>query len=299
MAKRFKAKTKSKYKIIKIIVVLLIVYVSFGLIYNLIYNLYLSRLSNEEVIALIIKNSKNGKLKWGLDKIQNPQVILEDVFTFKEENTGKGKEVVVGEVPKVYIYNTHETEGYSDKYLEVYNIKPNVKMMSYILKDYLNDLGINAIVEDKSVTDVLKKNGWSYKYSYDASKELVVPVLQANTGLGLVVDLHRDSAPLSKTLLETTDTKYARILFVVGKEYEGYEVNQKVAERLKTLLEEEVPGITRGLSLKEGDGVNGIYNQNLSSHSVLIELGGQYNEIEEINNTLKVLAKVFLRYLEE
>ena len=30
-----------------------------------------------------------------------------------------------------------------------------------------------------------------------------------------------------------------------------------------------------------------------------IELGGQYNEIEELNNTLEILSKVILKYKEE
>ena len=44
--------------------------------------------------------------------------------------------------------------------------------------------------------------------------------------------------------------------------------------------------------------MNGVYNQDLSPKSILIELGGQYNEIEELNNTIKVLAKVILKYIE-
>ncbi len=299
MAKRFKGKHRKKYNVLKILMLIILIYISFNLIYNLIYNLYLSKLNNDEIIAHIIENSKNGKNSKGiLNKYQNPQIILGEAFTFKEEES----DVPVGNTNasshKIYVYTTHENEAYSDKYLEVYNINPTVKMMGYILRDYLNDLGVDVIVEDKSVTDVLKKNGWSYKYSYDASKELIMPVISENKDLELIIDLHRDSAALSKTLLEKDNEKYARILFVVGAEYEGYEVNYELAKKMNELLENEVSGITRGISLKEGAGVNGIYNQNISNHSVLIELGGQYNEIEELNNTLKVLAKVILKYLE-
>ena len=44
--------------------------------------------------------------------------------------------------------------------------------------------------------------------------------------------------------------------------------------------------------------MNGIYNQDLSEKSVLIELGGQYNKIEDINNTLDILAESILLLLE-
>ena len=44
--------------------------------------------------------------------------------------------------------------------------------------------------------------------------------------------------------------------------------------------------------------MNGIYNQNLSPNSVLIEVGGQYNTIEQVNNTMPILANAILKYLE-
>ncbi len=300
MTKRFKSKPKSKMKLLKIGFVFLIIYISFSVVYNLIYNLYLSKLSNEEIIGHLIKNAENNKVKNNFfKKYQDPQVILGEVFTFKEGNNDIPANKIVDVTPKVYIYSTHETESYEDKYLEVYNIKPNVKMMGYILKEYLEDLGISTLVSDGGVTDILKAHNWSYKYSYEASKELIMPVLNSNPNLKLVIDLHRDSAPLSKTLLTKDDINYAKVLFVVGGEHENYEVNYKLAETLKNYLENEVSGITRGISLKKGPGVNGIYNQDLNKNSVLIELGGQYNEIEEINNTLKILSKVILKYLEE
>ena len=43
---------------------------------------------------------------------------------------------------------------------------------------------------------------------------------------------------------------------------------------------------------KGGSGVNGIYNQDFSPNTLLIELGGQYNSINEVNNTVLVLAEV-------
>lgn len=302
MTKRFKSKKKNRYRFIKIICLLCIIYISFNLIYNLIYNLYLSKLSNEEIIAHIIKNTKNAKSSnLFLEKYQNPKTILSDNFTFKEENTATDTVEVNNNLDKeisVYIYNTHETESYDDKYLEVYNIKPTVNTMSYILKDYLNDLGVNVLIETRSVSSILKKNKWSYKYSYDASKELITPVIEANKNLKLVIDLHRDSAPLSKTKTNKDNVDYAKILFVVGAEHSNYKENHEVAKKLSSLLENEVEGISRGISLKSGAGVNGIYNQDLSTKSVLIELGGQYNEIEELNNSLKVLSRVILKYLE-
>ena len=50
---------------------------------------------------------------------------------------------------------------------------------------------------------------------------------------------------------------------------------------------------------KEGKGVNGIYNQDISPYSILIETGGQYNNIAEVTNTMEILASVLKEYIEE
>ena len=50
---------------------------------------------------------------------------------------------------------------------------------------------------------------------------------------------------------------------------------------------------------KKGYGVNGIYNQDLKGNVILIEIGGNENNIEEINNTLDIMALVIGEYLNE
>lgn len=296
MQKRFKTKKRNKTKYFKLILLATFIFIVFYLSYNLIYAHYLSNLSNKDIIEHIIKNNKSNKSTSIFDKYKNPELILQNNFNIskKESIEVNNKE----EEPIIYIYSTHETESYQDKYLELYNIKPTVKTISYILKDYLEDYGINTIIEDKSVTEVLRNNKWTYKYSYEASKIIIKDYIDKTESLKLIIDLHRDSSNLNKTLLETENTKYAKILFVVGGENPNYNQNLHISETLKNYLEEEVPNITRGITIKNGAGVNGIYNQDLSTKSILIELGGQYNEIEEINNTLKVLSKCILRYIE-
>lgn len=300
MKKRFKSKKNKNKNIFKILIILLVGYISFNLIYNLVYNLYLSKLSNDKIIEHIINNTKNSKISNKFfSKYQNPKLILDETFLLKDQEvkvleTGKEQNTEV----EVYIYNTHDTEEYEDKYLEIYNIKPTVKTMSYILKDYLSDLGIKTIVEEKSTASVLKEHNWSYKHSYEASKEIIMPFIKENPKLKLIIDLHRDATPLSKSFVTINDINYAKILFVVGMEHENHNENYQLAEKLNEILEKEINSVSRGISKKSGLGVNGVYNQDLSTKSVLIELGGQYNEIEELNNTLKVLSKVILKYIE-
>ena len=305
MKKRFKSKRKNKLPFLKIIGLVLIIYIFFSLTYNLLYNFKLSKLNNEKIIHYIMENNKNNIMKENklFEKLKSPEFILKYTLNFELKEQPKevkltNKEVEKTDEPIVYIYSTHEQESYAFPNKDLYNIIPTVKTAGYILQENLKDLGITSIVEEESVTAILKENGWAYNRSYDASKVLVEKAIQTYPNLQLIIDLHRDSSPLNKTLLEQDNTKYAKVLFVVGKEYDNYESNLNLAKTLNSYITEIIPGISRGISEKSGANVNGIYNQNLSQNSVLIEVGGQYNEIDEVNNTINIIARTILKYLE-
>ena len=55
--------------------------------------------------------------------------------------------------------------------------------------------------------------------------------------------------------------------------------------------------LSRGVLKKDNAGANGIYNQDFDPNTILIEVGGQYNNIEEVNNSLKVFASIIYDYL--
>ena len=89
------------------------------------------------------------------------------------------------------------------------------------------------------------------------------------------------------------------IMFVVGMEHAKYKVNYNLATTLNNLIKKKYPTLTRGVILKSGKNVNGIYNQNLSSNIILIELGGNYNTYDEVNNTIGLITKIIGEYLYE
>ena len=43
---------------------------------------------------------------------------------------------------------------------------------------------------------------------------------------------------------------------------------------------------------KGGAGVNGIYNQDISSNAMLIEVGGVDNNIDEVLNTIEIISVI-------
>lgn len=89
------------------------------------------------------------------------------------------------------------------------------------------------------------------------------------------------------------------MLFVIGKEHPNFEQNLNLATKLNEKLKLKVNTISRGVIGKSGKNVNGIYNQDISPGSLLIEVGGQYNNIAEVTNTIELLAQILKEYIEE
>ena len=62
-------------------------------------------------------------------------------------------------------------------------------------------------------------------------------------------------------------------------------------------MESMYPGLSRGVSYKTGSPIHGVYNANLEGKSVLLEIGGVENKIEEVNNTMEALSNVILEVI--
>jgi len=114
-----------------------------------------------------------------------------------------------------------------------------------------------------------------------------------------LIDIHRDSVSYDVTKYELEGKNYARVLFVVGLEHTTAENNIGFAEKLDEILKRDYPGLSRGVLKKTGTPTPGIYNQNLNGKSVLIEIGGPDNKIEEVYNTVEVLSKVLTEVIKE
>ena len=228
-----------------------------------------------------------------LDSDSSLDVFKDDDIN-EEENKNKEESN-----PIVYIYNTHQEEKYESPYLGAYNIATGVLQGSKILKEYLKDEGINAYVEEEDITNMIHTLNLKYSDSYSVSRMLLEERKQEIPSLKYFIDLHRDSSIYDKTTTKIDNESYAKILLVVGLEHDNYEKNLAKSIRLSELIKEYNPDLFRGITKKSGKGVNGIYNQDFDENTMLIEVGGQYNNISEVNNTLKVLAKLLKKFIEE
>ena len=311
MRKRFRS--KKKLNTWRKIIYMIFILIGFFLSYLYFYYKVRDMISSEDYLNYLLKvgfnrqiNSSDIKSSF-LDKNNIANIISglqdnnkdnkkdnEEVNNSSSDNL---KEVANSQKPVVYIYSTHDTEGYASSYFNIYNIKPDVKIASYYLQEKLNDLGLKTIVEKRVIKDVLTKNGWVYKNSYKASRIYLEDTYKNNNSLKFFIDLHRDSSLKSKTTTSIDGKNYARVMFIVGLEHDNYNANLKVATDINNLIKEKYPNLTRGIYKKSGPGVNGIYNQDFNSNCILIELGGQYNTILEVSNTIEVLAKILYDYI--
>ncbi len=306
MKKRFKS--RKKLNNLKKIIYLIFILIGFFLSYLYFYYKVRNMISSEDYLNYLLKVGFNKQIDSSYIKSSLLSNIKFDNTSVTENNnddtsqiTDKSntKEVLNSTKPIIYIYSTHDTEGYASSYFNIYNIKPDVKIASYYLQEKLSDLGLNTIVEKRMIKDALNKNNWVYKDSYKASRIYLENTYQNNTSLKYFIDLHRDSSLKSKTTTTIDGKSYARVMLLVGLEHDNYNANLKVATDINNLIKAKYPSLTRGIYKKSGPGVNGIYNQDFNSNCILIELGGQYNTMLEVSNTIDILAKILYDYIGE
>ena len=307
---RLKLRNGFKIKFLKLILVVIIIIISFVITFKVLYDKIEIKVDNNTYIDFLVKDTFSNYNLSDIKRLSSTEFLLKYSFGIEKVNTGTNvdivtpvikdeKEKITNSKPKVYIFNTHQTEGYNSNFLEAFNINNTVYLASHILGEYLSDLGVATIVEENSIIDVLNTNGWKYGYSYKASRILLENAYKKNPSLDFFIDLHRDAASYDRTVTEIDGKKYAKILFVVGLEHENYEPNLQLAKTLNEKIKKIAPTLSRGVLEKKGPGVNGKYNQDFNKNTILIEVGGQYNYIEEVNNTLKIIAKVIYEYLED
>ena len=296
-------------------ILLFVCIISFIISYNI--KLYSS---NEEFIMNLLNDSnyyKKYEDKNIIKKINNylynvnlnePVTLLENMFNY--ESTSEYYPEVLETITKhindptndvidnpiVYIYNSHQLENYDSSNYEPYNITPNVMMASYLLKEKLNNYNIPTIVEEGNINEFIKINNWDYNYSYIASRYFIEEAKRKYPSIKYFIDIHRDSVTKEYSTAIINDISYAKVLFVVGLDHDNYKGNLDFANNVNNRL---INGISKGIIKKSGPNVNGIYNQDISRNALLIEVGGYQNKIDEVYNTIDVLANTLKEVINE
>lgn len=288
MKKIFKSRKTKKINLRKIVLMLFISFFSSFLLSKLDYfqnEDFINLLKNTSINKIYNKNIKlNGKylINVALTNFDNIE-FTKEVF---KQNEKKDSSI---DTPRIYIYNTHQTEEYAP--LVNYNLTPTVHTAAYILKDFLNDYGIGTIVEDSDLKTELDRYGYNYNGAYKVSRSWLEKL--NNSNMDLYIDLHRDSLNYNLSNVTVDGKDYAKIMFVLATNYD-YKVNEQVVNKLLSELESINKSISRGIFISEYT-----YNQDFNNNCILIELGGPESTYESIVNSLNVLALAIKNYLGE
>ncbi|MBR2678795.1 MAG: stage II sporulation protein P [Bacilli bacterium] len=261
-------------------------------------------ITDKDLIDLIINNSfknNNYLLRKILDETinrTNPINNLNKTYTtylVDNEKTVSKEE----KDPIIYLYNTHQSEEYASSNYAEFSVNPTVIMNNYILEDIFNKQGYQTIVEEESISEIIKQNNWKYHNSYNASRILLDKSINNYPSLKYFIDIHRDSLSKDKTTVTIEGKDYAKVLFIVGLENKDYQKNLEFTEKIDNKIKEYYPGLSKGIYKKSGPGVNGVYNQDFNEHTILIEVGGYDNTTTEVLNTDLAFARCFLEVINE
>jgi len=301
-----------KKKVIKIVFLFFVVILSF--VYSVKWLDSININLDSETIDLLISNSNNLNrenliinfiVRSITDDKYNPVSVILNKYSINTEKVSVNNDISlkepllevpsVKEEPIIYIYNTHQTEKYSSD--SSLNINYSVLDASFLLQEELKKMGISSIVENGSIKDILDTNNWNYASSYRVSRMYLENARKNNPSLKYFIDLHRDSVSKEISTVSINGKTYARTMFLLGLENDNHKSNRIVLNELEDWLDTNYPGLSRGIYEKGGAGVNGVYNQDFSSNCILIEVGGHYNTLEEVNNTIEVIALMINWYL--
>lgn len=192
-----------------------------------------------------------------------------------------------------FIYQSHNQESYLPELPGVkdpdkaYDPKKNVTQVGLRLAQSLEKEGIGAVHSGVNYPAVEK--GFNYYYSYKYSLKTLQEAAGGHPDLKFYFDIHRDSQRRDKTTATINGKDYAQIYFIIGGKNPNWEQNYDFAKQIHEAVERRFPGISKGIHAKNGEG-NGVYNQNFSANSALIEIGGVDNSLEECNRTADALA---------
>ncbi len=227
------------------------------------------------------------------DKPKQGETALDEAPTPQPPAAGK---------KTVFIYHTHNRESWltvsqpNPVTTAVEDPKKNITLVGRRLAQALNEKGVGAQVNTDDFYQKLLEEGKTYALSYAESLKAIQAATQRNRDLRYFFDLHRDSKPRKVTTTEIGGKTYARVLFIIGMRNKNHDKNAQFATELHQLLEKKYPGLSRGVVAKSENEGNGEYNQSVSPNSLLIEIGGIGNTIEECYNTADAIADVFADY---
>ncbi|MBZ9635350.1 stage II sporulation protein P [Clostridium sp. FP1] len=245
------------------------------------------------------------------EKFSSNPFKLEDKQVIKAESKSDGFDISTGlynpalketlnkAKPRVLIYHTHTCEAYRTTDKETFkttnSLDPTRSVCAVgdvISGELENKYGI-AVIHDKTVHDK-----GDYNNAYKKSGVTLDKYLKEYEKFDLIIDLHRDSVE-DKNGINTkiNGETVAQFMFVVTDKNPKYVKQKKLINSMIGISNKLYPNLVRDNPIWVYQWGIGFYNQNRSDNAVLIEVGTYTNDIGEVKNTGKYLARIIAEQL--
>lgn len=193
--------------------------------------------------------------------------------------------------PQVLIVHTHATESYlpaSEGNYHTTKEQNTVRDAGNVLEASLEEEGI-GVVHDKTLHD-----NPSYDSSYSRSYETILALLKKHPTIEYVIDLHRDATPQKKagpveTVKGKTCSTYS---YVISNTTPTYKENKALLNKLNSIANSNFDGYTGNILERPY-----WYNQEIPKKSILIEMGNNRNNIEDVRRSAKIFGKILAEAL--
>lgn len=180
---------------------------------------------------------------------------------------------------KIYLYNTHQSEEYIDG-ISVFEI-------TEMLAEMLREEGFVVIFENADFFQELYAQNKDYSQLYSISRMYINEALVKYGGFDLIVDVHRDAAKRSVSVIEHEDEVYARLMFVVGNKSSNASSVYQLSCALTDKMNHRVSDIMRDTFIRQS-----VYNQDMAENMLLLEVGTDQNTSSEVLRSLRVFVKM-------
>lgn len=230
-------------------------------------------------------------------QVNNKTGLSNDVL-IKESRCLPNLTITDTDEPQVLIYHTHTTESFEpyvrEKYDPEFNYRTtdptkNMVMVGDAIQAELEAAGIGVI----HVTDI--HDYPSYNGSYGRSRETILPVLEQYPSIKVALDIHRDAISGEGESFQpytVIDGKEAAQIMIISGCDDGtldmpdYIKNFHFACNLQQQLESDNPGLTRPILFDYRH-----YNQDLTTGSLLIEVGSHCNTLEQVQYSGQLIGR--------
>lgn len=202
--------------------------------------------------------------------------------------------IVDKSIPYIALYHTHASEGYQPLKEDVYHIEDKTK----------NVIGVGEIIATVLEANNHKVNHIetyhdrpSYNKSYSRSLSTINKIKEEDKNIKVFVDVHRDgrekNSPdyeefLKKSKIKINGVDTATFSLVVGPQTPNYDSVLNFAKYIKAVSDTLYPGLCKGIIVKPA----GKFNLYSSNHATLLEVGGNFNTMEEAKESAKLIGEI-------